>query len=60
MKRFVGGIPSPVAKLMRVGEVETRQSHKLKIGGANPSPATKLCRDSTEKVQLSIDERPVV
>ena len=26
--------------LMRVGVVATHQSHKLKIGGANPSPAS--------------------
>ena len=28
--------------LLRGREVETRQPHKLKTGGANPSPATKL------------------
>jgi len=27
-------------KLSRGREVATRQSHKLKIGGSNPSPAT--------------------
>ena len=27
-------------KISRGGEVVTRQAHNLKIGGANPSPAT--------------------
>ena len=34
--------------LLRDREVATRQAHNLKIGGANPSPATKLCGSGRE------------
>ena len=30
------------SKLLRVGEMVTRQSHKLKIGGSIPPPATSF------------------
>ena len=38
----VGSTPTRTSTLSRGGEVETRQAHNLEIGGANPSPASKL------------------
>ena len=32
---------NPISILSQVGEVVTRLAHNQKIGGANPSPATK-------------------
>jgi hypothetical protein len=37
-------------KISRGGEVVTRQAHNLKIGGANPSPATSLLSGSPNLV----------
>ena len=34
-------ISNPIPILSQVGEVVTRLAHNQKIGGANPSPATK-------------------
>lgn len=38
--------------LLRDREAETRQPHKLKTGGANPSPATKFMEHPREMASV--------
>ena len=46
--------------LLRGREVATRQAHNLKIGGANPSPATKLCGSGREAQYKSLQNSKAV
>lgn len=43
----VGSIPTRGAKQLRVRAVVARLPHKQKVGGANPSSATKQCPRSS-------------
>ncbi len=38
-----GSIPAALTNLMRGGAVVARQSHKLEVEGAIPSPASNKC-----------------
>ena len=38
---LIGPSPRKRPKILRGGAVAARQAHNLKVGGSNPSPATK-------------------